>query len=312
MQGLVWCHNGLTNPNNIDKSAGDAIDEIYLSVETSIPLIVDCRCVSGVTDHAWDKLFKSIETSKREIHFINIQKISQRINANKTEFCPSCKKINDDFIFTIYSDVQKITYSEGYANEIETKIIKKIKEYVGSSFHEYENKNMRLLSSTPIYSNGEFDAAKLVSDPESFFWLSLRLADEVDKIIQKFRIGGKSQPTKLLAVSLRASPFAASIGLLLGLQIETVDHFGPVFKNHETDNSISNGEYIYIGDFTVGGTEIKISKTYALMKNAKLNHAVVIGSLLNKELYKEFFLHSLCLLEECSSKARYSLKNETK
>ena len=311
-KGLIWCYNGLTNQNNIDKSAGDAMKEIYLSIEPSTPLIFDCKGISGITDHAWDCLFESIQDIKREIHFINIQKISQKITVCKAEFCTSMKMLNIDSAFSIYSEIIKLNIQQETYSSIESNIVKKIKGFVADSFYQYPGNKMQLLSSTPIYSNGEFDAAKLVSNPESFYWISLKLSDELEKIIQEFRLGGMSMRIKLLTVSLRSSPFAAAIGLLSGLQIETVDHFGPIFKNQEADISIADAnEYVYIGDFTVGGTEIKISKTYALMKNSKLIHAVVIASLLKKEAYKEFVLHPLTYLLESCPLAKYTL-TETK
>lgn len=308
LKGLVWTYNGLTNPNNIDKSAGDAINEIYINVEPSKPLILDCKGIVGITDHAWDIFFSSIEKNKREVAFINFLKIDQQINFSKKEFCSSLKTWSDDLSIIIFSERKKLDIISGTYLEIDKQILKKISDFVGNSFYRYEGGQMKPLSSTPIYSNGEFDAAQIISIPESFFWTSIRMADEVEKIIEENRIGAVNAPACLLTVSLRSSPIAAAIGLLLGLNIETVDHFGPIFRNAEGDLSSSMiYEYIYIGDFTVGGTEIKVSKTYAHMKNCKLAHAVVIGSALEKELFKEFQLHPLVLLRKCCDNVEYSI-----
>lgn len=308
MKGLVWCFNGLTNPNNIDKNAGDALTAIYEQVELAKPLIIDCKGISGITDHAIDNFFKSINTIKREVHFLNITTIEQQLNTGKKEFCPDVKKDVDDTCIAIYDNRKLLKGNDKLEGQIKTVIDSKISTFIGKSFHPYQQNKFNLLSSTPIYANGEFDAAQLVSDPESFYWSSIRMSDEVDAIVQQYRIGSVGFPPKLLTVSLRSSPLAASIALLNNLQIETVDHFGPLIKNYETDYSLAeNREYIYIGDFTVGGTEIKISKTYALMKGAKLDHAIVLGSLWPKELYKEFHLHSIARLRECADVA-YSLE----
>ena len=310
LKGLVWIYNGLTNPNNLDKSAGDALAEICSAIELGKPLLIDCKGISGITDHAWDILFQKIESTKREIIFINFQKIEQKINLSKREFCTSLKMQNSDNVFIIYKDSIHSKIDETIEKQIEEHLTGMVELFVKNSFWPYSEGKINHLSSTPISSNGEFDAASLISNPESFYWTCLLLADKVEKIIQKYWIGGMSLPTKLLTVSLRSSPFAASIGLLLGLQVETVDHFGPILKNHETDNSISNThEYIYIGDFSVGGTEIKISKTYALMRNSKLEHAIVIASLFDKSVFKEFNLHPLVYLIKACPTAKYSLEN---
>lgn len=310
LKGLVWIYNSLTNPNNLDKSAGDALTEIYSTVETSKPLLIDCKGISGITDHAWDSLFQAIEKSKREIVFINFQKIEQKINFCKKEFCLFMKMQNTDNTFIIFYEHIQSKIDENINSQIEIYLVERVEHFVKKSFYQYEGAKLKHLTSTPISSNGEFDAANIISSPESFYWTCLLLADTVEKIIQEFRIGGMSLPTKLLTVSLRSSPFAASVGLILGLQVETVDHFGPILKNHETDYSISNThEYIYMGDFAVGGTEIKVSKTYALMRNSKLEHAVVIASLFDKNIFKEFHLHPLVYLKKSCPNANYALEN---
>lgn len=308
MKGLVWCYNGLTNPSNIDKSAGDAMAQIYNEVETSKYIIIDMKGVSGVTDHALDVLFQSIESKKREVLFVNSESLEQKISSAKREFCSNLKiQINDNSV-ALFHTSQKSKYDKSIQSIIHIHFINLITGYIQDSFHPYENDELKLLASTPIYASGEFDAAKIVSEPASFYWVSIILSDEIEKIISDFKLGGGSRKPKLLTVSLRSSPLAGSIGQLLGLQIETVDHFGPVLGITESSlTPLDNAEYIYVGDFTVGGTEIKVSKTYALMRNAKLNHAVVLASLLSPELYKEFTLHALILIKDCGN-VKYSLE----
>lgn len=310
LKGLVWAYNSLTNPNNLDKNASDSLTEIYLHVESNKPLVIDCKGISGITDHAWDSLFKEVELLKREVIFINFQKIEQKINSGKKEFCTSLKMQNTDLAFIIFHENIKFQIDSDTFLQVEKYIIERIAAFINASFYKYDDSKYYHLTSTPIYANGEFDSASIISNPESFFWTCLRLADEVEKIIQLHRIGGVNITTKILTVSLRSSPFGAAVALLLGLQLETVDHFGPILKNFEIDNTVSVvSEYIYVGDFTVGGTEIKISKTYAFMRNSKLDHAVVIGSLFPKETFREFHLHPLANLETACPSVRYSLKN---
>ena len=64
---------------------------------------------------------------------------------------------------------------------------------------------------------------------------------------------------------------------------------------------------IYIGDFVFGGTEIKLTKAYTSFNGATLNHALVLGSLFNSEVFTDFKLHELNTLNKISSEAKFKL-----
>ncbi len=311
LKGLIWSCNGLIKPTNLDINAGEELNKIYRTVDQTKPLIVDANDVIDLTDRAWDSLFKSVNELKREITFINVvSSLDIKLNLSHTEYCNtmSMAKAPDCSAITFYSLNQRIKIDGDLVTIINSKILDNIKLYASESFDEYENGVERYMHSTPIKANGEFNASHIISEPAKFYWVSLRIADLVSEVIEKQKIGSKLHQIRLLAVNLRSCPFAASVSLLAGLPLETIDHFGPISRvNEHVDHNHTRKyhDYIFIGDFVVGGTEIKIAQTYAHMMNSKLDHAVVIGSWLPTGVFSGFTLHSLIQLNNINPKAKF-------
>lgn len=220
LKGLIWSCNGLIKGTNLDIDAGDELNRIYL--ESRECLIVDCRNVINITDHSWDALFKSIKNLKKETLFANASQLDDKINASFKEFCTGTglQKTTQGENTSIYLNPQKIPADYDFKAQINNKIHDKIKAYVIDSFEENDNHEYHFLPSTPIQSTGQFNATNIISDPESFYWTCLRLADVVDEMITQYKIGNKSYTNCLLAVSLRACPFACAISLLLDMELQ--------------------------------------------------------------------------------------------
>jgi len=166
------------------------------------------------------------------------------------------------------------------------------------------------LSSTPLIANGVFNARSIISDPSKLLWIGIFMADRVKEVIQKYKISSHC----LLAVSLRGSPIAAAAWFLsssLATRIEIVDHIGPIHEILEEPiytNEKSTVNYIYIGDFIVGGTELKAAKLYAWSKGKRLEHAIVIGAVLHSGDYDSsgrLKLEQLLNLQECDITLKY-------
>lgn len=305
---LVWKFNGLSYPNNLDLDASNKLIEIYDQSKDGF-FVVDCKGISTVTDHAWDNFFKRITEKKIAVVFLNDQSLKHEVSIRKREFCIGFQ-FQESQDYSVISD-GAFSFEEGVIKEIKEKITKMINGYVSDCFSFYDKdhvKQQKVLSSTPIMCNGEFNALEIIEDVEKFLWISICLADKVETIK---KIGVLNMETKILTVSLRASPFAAAVAMLLNYKLETIDHFGPINKPYEfelIDNNIPT-EYIYVGDFTVGGTEIRISKMYANCKGSVLNNAVVIGSLFNKDRFNDFHLEYLVSLEDVRGDVEFTLFN---
>jgi hypothetical protein len=136
------------------------------------------------------------------------------------------------------------------------------------------------LNSTPYRANGRFDARLILERPADFLWISMLMADLVETAIAETLAAAP----RLIATSLRASPFAATVSRLLttGCDLEIVDHMGPshsILEEYPVAHTARPASYVYIGDFLIGGTEMKRCEIYAHCRGGRLVAAVVIGSL---------------------------------
>lgn len=312
LKGLIWISNGLVNPNKLEKNGAEKLIEIYTSSSQSKPLIIDCKGIISVIDHSWDELFIQATNLKRQIIFINYNGLEQELGNRTREFCKGLKVLEEkrEPYLTIYNSEESFKLQANHIADVKKQILDKVRSFVELSFCEFESKNFEYLKSTPILASGEFNASSIISNPESFYWTALALTDAVEEIVQQFQIGSIGKKPRILSVSLRSAPFANIISLFLGYYLETIDHFGPINKFFEIENLDNSGvEYIYIGDFTFGGTEIKISQNYVSWNNAKLEHAVVIGSLFPKEIFTSFKLHPLIQIKGIGG-SQHKLFNE--
>jgi len=309
---LIWKFNGLIKPDNLEIDAGQALNDIYIGESPDRPLVIDANGVINVTDRAWDLFFMSGFEIKREIVFINCSALDEKIQARYKEYC---KGLNIQYepeqeAIVIFNSSIKVKNLKNLMQDVNAKILEKIQFAISECFEENEEGNLLYLNSTPIKASGEYNASKLIGNAEIFSLITIRLADLVQELITKFKIGDTLFPPCLLAVNLRACPFVAAISMLLKIDFETIDHFGPISKLLDEDKmnkSLKFYDYIYCGDFAVGGTEIKISQTYAHLRQSKLNHAIVLGSLHEPNIFKGFNLSSLVILKDLNPKAKFSL-----
>src|SRR5437868_252317 len=95
LKGIIWAYNGSSKPNNLDKNAGDALTEIYEKIEVNKTMLVDCKGVTSLTDHSWDSLFQIVNSSGREIIFLNHHSLEEKLTWAKKEFCNKMNT-NDD------------------------------------------------------------------------------------------------------------------------------------------------------------------------------------------------------------------------
>ena len=114
----------------------------------------------------------------------------------------------------------------------------------------------------------------------------------------------------LVSSSLRGAIFTSILGILNNLEYVNIDHIGPIHKVYDFESlniAHQDRNYFYVGDFVFGGTEIKLTKVYASFIGAKLNHALVLGSLFDSEVFKDFKLHELHTLHKIREEADYKL-----
>lgn len=313
VNGLVWLHSGLKLPTNLEEKACNAIIKIYKEVNTEQPLVIDFRNIKDVADRAMENLFDVFQTEDREVVLVDYESISDRIDkythdyykknsVNINEDHLKCCKILNHVSFAIgdiYGEIQKLR-------------ITKISEYVKNAFVKFDSE--KYLPSTPLKATGIYDAAKLIANHTAFYWICLELSDQLKGLLNTRKIEfNANKELRILSVNLKSSPFASVVSLFNSIPLVTIDHLGPKHKVFDLDildglENLKQYSYIYIGDFTIGGTEIKIAKTYAGISNSDLNTALVIGSYFKNEIFNPAFnLFSLVDIKDLHPQAKFSI-----
>jgi hypothetical protein len=292
MQNILWVTNGLALSSIIEKKAVNLLATIITQHHTNKPLVINFSRIIDIDDHALDEFFDALVGNKRQVIIIEGNHLFARITSLKKDKNVNIKESERIIVF---GKMDAFSLEELEA-EREVLIKNFKKDSIKGCFEKF-SKNKRL-SSTPLIANGEFNSNKLISDPKSFLWMTTFLSDELESIIDAEKVNSP----KLLSVSLRGAPFAAALGMILNIPYETIDHFGPKHKVLDNDflNRFARGtNYIFIGDFSIGGTEIKIAKTFLELNGCFLKQAIVLGSYIEPEHFSDYFkLHRIVNLKE--------------
>ena len=318
LKTLIWINNGLTAHSTLLFSAVESLKNIYHNLGTAKPLVVSCKGVVDGGDRALENFFGDIvKNSDRAIIFIHTDSLKDLILNSITKLeanrAPTYEQIAEKSIIKV-----NCKYDASKLNDINNEIDKIEKKFIVETIRGCYKSDLnptRRLSSTVVKANGEFDAGKIISEPHLFIYMCLFIAEKLDNYIRT-EIEEKVQKInppeiKLLAVSLRGSPFAAAISTLINKSYDTIDHLGPKHKLFDIEiiDSFKKGvKYIYVGDFIIGGTEVKIAQAYAELLGCELNYAIVLSSLLDPSVFKDNFnLISLTRIKEVVPDADYQL-----
>jgi hypothetical protein len=171
---------------------------------------------------------------------------------------------------------------ERYIQEAKKVDADTLRNYIRESFHKHDSGKYELLHSTPILATGIYNARHIICESYKFNWTLLHLEEELDKLVKEW------DPRKhcILSGSLRACPFAAALAFMKTspISLEIMDHFGPhsaFLEEHDlASSSRPKGlEYVYVSDFMIGGTELKIARAWASQKGNSLSKALFLGTL---------------------------------
>lgn len=305
MVALTWIANYGYMPQEVQANSGELLTKIIKNYEPEKAIVINFYGVVHLADHSLDKVSKILDELKRKIIIINSQQIFDQLNsyikAKPQEILP------DKTIIVYPDDNLEIKDIFKEIVKIENNIIKKI---VKSSYIPFSD--MKRLQSTPVNASGIFNARKIISNRKDFIWTCLIMSESLTDLMDKY----KPSYYRLLAVSLRGSPFAGALGILNSIDIEIIDHMGPYLKILEGYSLRIYQEdinYIYIGDFILFGTEVKIAETYVAARNCIISHGLVIGSLYNPEDYHyedrdHTKIHSLVKLSEANPNIKFEIK----
>lgn len=305
MQGLILAAGALQRPQAIASDTGNLLANILTALPKGAMLVVDCKNISFFDDHALEPVSRALATKRSSLLLIDTANISgdlttvihAPIRASSEEggrfqfiFCGHESPPNN--VEKIFSDCQKLE-----ADAVQRALKASVTHF-----------SPRRLASTPVTTNVAYDARKILSSPRHFIWITLLLADELRTVLQELK---SPRTPVVMAVSLRASPFAVAAALLTSTPCEIIDHMGPTPKILEDQfmfDSRGQQESIYLGDFCIGGTEIRIAQTYALLRGRSMRRGLVIGSLVEEpSAFSGIQLHSLTKLRSICPEATYEL-----
>lgn len=308
LQGLVWAANGTFFPGLVQRNAGELVAALLRTEKDGKPLILNCHGIQDIDDHALGPLNDALEATHRQLIFTEAAAIEPLLakyltvsrNANSSD-----GRCTVQFAHSLLSgeQVEELTVCTAALEN------KEAKRVVKESFAPFAG-GLERLSSTPILASGVFNARRIITNPQSFIWISLLLSERLEQILKR-QIEQTPAPVRLLAVSLRASPFAAALGALKALPIEIVDHLGPkhkILEEYTLRTRDARVSYIFVGDFVIGGSELRVAQAYAQATGCSLDYALVIGTLLDPSLYSlGENLVRLVDLKQVAPEARYQI-----
>jgi len=301
-QALVWVANGLSELHLFEKSSGKLLSQIIDNLDEHKSLLVNFKGIVRFDDHSLDEVYDSLKDNKKQLVILNGEQLFLELNRLKKG-----KEVNinhDTSNKIIVLGNSKTVKIIDFLQEKEQCVEKYVIQVLQSTFtpsNEYKR-----LSSTPFLANGEFNSKKIIESPRDFMWFSFYMSDKLDEIIKSEKL----TDIVLVSSSLRGAIFTSILGILNNLEYVNIDHIGPIHKVYDFESlniAHQDRNYFYVGDFVFGGTEIKLTKVYASFIGAKLNHALVLGSLFDSEVFKDFKLHELHTLHKIREEADYKL-----
>ena len=303
MQGLILAAGALQRPQAIASETGYLLASILTALPNSSTLVIDCKHISYIEHHALEPVSRALAAKRSSLLLIDTADISSDLGAIQAPVRTTTETRDFEFTFCGHglapSIVEKI-FSDCRKREVD-EVHRAVKESVAGF-------PTRRLASTPVKTNVAYNARKILASPPHFIWTTLLLADELRTILQELK---SPRTPVVMAVSLRSSPFAVGAALLTSTTCEIIDHMGPTPKILEDQfvlDSRVQQESIYLGDFCIGGTEIRIAQTYALLRGRAMRRGLVIGCLVEEpSAFSGIQLHSLTQLRGICPEATYEL-----
>lgn len=317
LKAITWVSNESVLPSVVQANAGNTLSAVVQSVEPHKPLMINCRGINIIEDHALDSLKDSLIKRGKPILFTHsehlLEDIKRALGGYDGIYRFKDSSLKENLVTVYQGDLIDRSAIEELVKQVVPLEKKTVTKFMADCYQEFPGEKQRM-ASTPLLASGIFDARRVISDPDRFVWSCLLMADQLEDYLDSVHIPQQAKPRKyrLLAVSLRGSPLAAAVGLLTDRQqsIEIVDHMGPkyrILEEHYLRSASFDGDYIFVGDFIVGGTELRIAETYARTKGSTLKYAVVLGVLLEPSEYQlKMGISYLVKLKECCPGAEFS------
>jgi len=281
-----------------------------ISETSAESVVVDCYGVQGMMDHALDAVHETIHGGlEKSVCFLRCEKSffrafdnedsDERLGGRRVRgyrVKPHAES-NGNHIAMIYPPPK----GELTDHEFDVLVrrsadlaLRSIHDALRATYTPFSNGKVRLRS-TPVIVPGVFDAAQMISTPRTYMavteHLSERLGERLREDIEKPQGGASGREVRLLAMSRPGAALAVGIDHLTpGLDgVDVVDRRRfqqDVIDEHIQDESDSvHRAYIFVSDFALGGTELKLGEAFARYRGALMPYALFIGTALRPEDY---------------------------
>lgn len=317
MKALTWAFSGLGSPDVVESSTGKGLSALLPNLRK--PLVLDCSGMSTLEDHAFESLGGILPSIDVPLLFTNCiagfaSDLERALGAPAVTELPTSGD-EQGSVSRVLSfgknplepkTVQKVV-AEGFTAEQRT-----IKAIIGNTFEKNRGGRYQRLHSTPLLASGYFNSRRLVSKSADFVIVCCALNSRFEALLQRLTPPNPA----LLAVSMHGAPFAAAVSQLTSphVDVEIVDHSGPrhvVNEEYRGDDPYLPVQYIFVSDFVIGGTELRIAVNYAHAKGSIIAHTFAIGSLLEPtEYHCGIAIEPLAALRECCAEATYKFIEE--
>jgi len=301
----------------VRQASGDLLADALLHC-TAIPVIINFHGITEIQPHAMNRVAEFIRHGGRTLIALAPARLRDQLEKQLGLATDACHDVETGHVQTYGRSLGNRAQVLSLVGKAAIAEREHLEAIVRRSFHEYE-KEQRLVS-TAVLATGVFDAGQIVANRDSFAWVSVLMGDLFDRECAKIEEAGRANeiPNTLLAVSLRASPFAGALAQLVARQpsLDIVDHLGPKIRlssEHAFNDQSGASRYVYVGDFIVGGTELKIAQQYARSRGGEVVMAIVIGGWMTAETYSELAeipVLSLVHLAELKTNAKFRLFGE--
>ena len=318
-RALLFSWESDSNPTSLTQTNGQYFlkrAQEMLAVHSCKVLLLNCNLVSDVDDHFIKPLIELVMQKKLSIVFYSSDKQNELISHLEEHLSEQdypnqlTKRSSGTRFFHFYSEKLCEAKWDEIKENAEKLELDSIKKLVHSAFVSVGDGIK--LSSSPIHASGHFNATKLLSHPEKYRWIVLLLSELVNRVL----IENKQSPQfAIVAGSLRGSILAGAIKEILDYIWEPkfiiFDHLGPKHnfsQNPRQEKLPKDFPCIYIGDFMIGGTELKLAQVHTSLLGGNLNIAFLVGKYTQlNTLNDQIGLNSLVQLSDCCPDLSYKL-----
>lgn len=292
---ISWIVSDATKFSNFISATSDEIIRIVEDRASDIDhLVLDFCSIRGVSNRSLELLLNHLRKKNSiSTHFLNVKYVQQVLGGEleRAGIFKNCKGVREEegsyFMddFTYQADEKKkspdITVFKTIYKSVK---FEQLSALVDECFQPWGGGAGEQLSSTPFSSDGYYDATIILRDTNVFTFV----VSEMQIKLNEFLTGDQStpkhnKPIGLLTASLRACPFATALAQINSVPLLVINHLGPFERSWSVGDSVNSIneddlDLIFICDFVIGGTELKISRLFAQFTGNPLKKAIAIGS----------------------------------